>query len=119
MSVFLDGRATGVSAHPLRLSAANASSTVRLGFAGVFVGDDRVVAMQPLEVVRREGERLRLNGSFALGVARRCCLLLGPSLSMTSFATVAPRSTPPARTTCPSPAPEPVSSPWGHLMPWP
>ena len=34
---------------------------------------------QPLEVVRQQGERLRLNGSFALGVARRCCLLIGPS----------------------------------------
>jgi Acyl-CoA dehydrogenase, N-terminal domain len=69
----------GISSHLLQLSAANASRTVRLGFEGVFVSDNRVVSVQPPEVVRREGERLRLNGSFALGVARRCCLLLGPS----------------------------------------
>jgi Acyl-CoA dehydrogenase, N-terminal domain len=80
VSLLLDAEAqAGISPHLLRLSAANASSTVRLGFAGAFVADDRVVAVQPLEAVRRQGERLRLNGSFALGIAKRCCLLLGPS----------------------------------------
>ena len=80
MSLLLDAKTQrGLSPHPLHLSAANASSTVRLGFAGVLVGDDRFVRAQPLEVVRQQGERLRLNGSFALGVARRCCLLIGPS----------------------------------------
>ena len=63
----------------LRLAAANASATVRLGFDGVFVADDRVVRAQPYEVARHQSERLRLNGSFALGVAKRCCALLGPS----------------------------------------
>ena len=80
VSLLLDAKTQrGISPHPLHLSAANASSTVRLGFAGVLVGDDRFVRAQPLEVVRQQGERLRLNGSFALGVARRCCLLIGPS----------------------------------------
>jgi Acyl-CoA dehydrogenase, N-terminal domain len=69
----------GLSPHPLRLSAANASSTVRLGFTGAFVGADRVVSVQSLAAVRQQGERLRQNGSFALGIAKRCCLLLGPS----------------------------------------
>ncbi len=35
--------------------------------------------MQPYEEARAQSERLRLNGSFALGVARRSCHLLGPS----------------------------------------
>jgi alkylation response protein AidB-like acyl-CoA dehydrogenase len=80
VSVLLDAKEhAGISPHLLRLSAANASRTVRLGFAGVLMGDDRVVSVQPLEAVRGQGEKLRMNGSFALGVARRCCLLLGPS----------------------------------------
>lgn len=70
----------GLSVKPLRLSALNATSTVRLDFAGLFVGDDRVIGSQPYELARQQSERhLRLNGSFALGVAKRCCLLIGPS----------------------------------------
>jgi alkylation response protein AidB-like acyl-CoA dehydrogenase len=80
ISLVLDARAQpGLNVEPLRLSAANASSTVRLGFEGVPVAGDRVVATQPFEVARAGSERLRLNGSFALGVAKRCCGLLGPS----------------------------------------
>jgi alkylation response protein AidB-like acyl-CoA dehydrogenase len=69
----------GLTVEPLRLSAANASATVRLGFDGVLVGGDRLVSQQPYEVARHQSERLRLNGSFALGVTKRCCALLGPS----------------------------------------
>ena len=80
VSLLLDGRSQpGLSVQPLRLSAANASGTVRLGFDGVLVAGDRVVSQQPYEVARHQSERLRLNGSFALGVTKRCCALLGPS----------------------------------------
>jgi alkylation response protein AidB-like acyl-CoA dehydrogenase len=80
VSVLLDAKEQpGLSANPLRLSAANASRTVRLSFVRAFVGDDRVVTVRSLAAVRQQGEMLRLNGSFALGVARRCCLLIGPS----------------------------------------
>ena len=70
----------GLSVTPQRLSALNATRTVRLEFAGLFVGGDSVIGSQPYLAASRESEmRLRLNGSFALGVARRCCALLGPS----------------------------------------
>jgi len=81
VTLLLDARPQdGLSVTPLRLSALNATRTVRLGFAGLFVGDDKTIGSQPYETASRESEtRLRLNGSFALGVARRCCALLGPS----------------------------------------
>ena len=80
VSILLDATAhSGLSVTPLRLSAANASATVKLSFRDVFVASDRVVAVQPYEAARRQSEHLRLNGSFALGVAKRCCMLLGPS----------------------------------------
>jgi len=81
VTLLLDARAqNGLTVTPLRLSALNATRTVRLGFAGLFMGDDRVIGSQPYDIARREPEmRLRLNGSFALGVTKRCCALLGPS----------------------------------------
>jgi alkylation response protein AidB-like acyl-CoA dehydrogenase len=81
VTLLLDARPQdALSVTPLRLSALNATRTVRLGLAGLFVGEDRVIGSQPYESATRESEmRLRLNGSFALGVARRCCALLGPS----------------------------------------
>jgi len=69
----------GLSAAPARLSALNASRTVRLRFDGFRVGEDRVLGQGPIGTVHQQSERLRLNGSFALGVAKRCCLLAGPS----------------------------------------
>lgn len=80
VSLLLDARdQPGLAVEPLRLSAANASATVRLGLDGVAVPAERVVAVQPYDPARALSERLRLNGSFALGVASRCCRLLGPS----------------------------------------
>jgi alkylation response protein AidB-like acyl-CoA dehydrogenase len=81
VTLLLDARLQdGLSVTPLRLSALNATRTVRLGFAGLFVGDDQIIGSQPYESASRESEtRLHLNGSFSLGVARRCCALLGPS----------------------------------------
>jgi alkylation response protein AidB-like acyl-CoA dehydrogenase len=69
----------GLVAARQRLTAANASVTVRVSFTGVFVPDSRVVGQQPFDPARQQAEGLRPNGSLALGVARRCCTLIGPS----------------------------------------
>ena len=69
----------GLTAERLRLAAADASGTVRLSFSGVRVPAERYASQRPYDPVRDQAEGLRLNGSLALGVARRCCALLGPS----------------------------------------
>ncbi|HTX29560.1 MAG TPA: acyl-CoA dehydrogenase family protein [Streptosporangiaceae bacterium] len=62
-----------------RLSAVDASVTVRLGFDGVVIPDDRLVGQAPFDpAASTQPEGLRVNGSLALGVAGRCCRLLGP-----------------------------------------
>jgi hypothetical protein len=63
-----------------RLVAVDASVTVRLDFDGVAVPAARFIGQAPFDPaasLRPEG--LRINGSLALGVALRCCRLLGPS----------------------------------------
>ena len=70
----------GLSVTPLRLVAINASHTVRARFGGVFVGDDMAIGEQDYVTALQQSERLRLNGSFALGLVRRCCSLMGPSV---------------------------------------
>lgn len=69
----------GLAAERLRLSAADASATVRLSFTGLHVPADRYAGQRPYDPVRDQSEGLRLNGSLPLGVARRCCALIGPS----------------------------------------
>ena len=78
VTLLLDARPQpGLSVTPGRLSAANATRTVRLGFEDLFVAGDRVIGEQPYKM-SPQTDRLRLNGSFALGVARRCGILMGP-----------------------------------------
>ena len=62
-----------------RLSAMNASSTVRLVFTDFHVSRSRYVGSQTYAPGLERPEGLRVNGSLALGVARRCCELLGPT----------------------------------------
>lgn len=62
-----------------RLAALDASGTVTLAFDRLEVRADRVVSVVPHDPAAAGGSRLRLNGSLALGVARRCCALIGPS----------------------------------------
>ena len=62
-----------------RLAAVDASCTVRADFDGLTVGAERVLSVVPYDPAGSLGTSLRLNGSLALGVARRCCALLGPS----------------------------------------
>jgi hypothetical protein len=70
----------GLSVSPAHLTAINATQTVRLGFAALKLGNDRLLAQESYEAARSSGERLRLNGSLALGLTKRCCRLIGPSM---------------------------------------
>ena len=66
-----------LQAEPLRLAAVNASATVTLTFEHHWIPPDRVISIQDFDewqVADRAG--LRVNGSLALGVARRCASLL-------------------------------------------
>jgi hypothetical protein len=70
----------GLSAERQRLVAVDASVTVRLDFDGVIVPADRVAGQAPFDPAGNLAPQgLRINGSLALGVARRCCRLLGAS----------------------------------------
>jgi alkylation response protein AidB-like acyl-CoA dehydrogenase len=70
----------GLEVARCRLSAMNASSTVQLTFDDFRIPKDRYVGSQPYAPGLERPEGLRVNGSLALGVARRCCELLGPTL---------------------------------------
>ena len=62
-----------------RLAAVDASNTIRADFDGLVVGPERVLSVVPYDPAGSLGTSLRLNGSLALGVARRATTLLGPS----------------------------------------
>jgi alkylation response protein AidB-like acyl-CoA dehydrogenase len=63
----------------LALVACNASATVSLTFRHHRVGKDRVVGMMPFAAwPERDANSLRTNGALALGVASRCCRMIGP-----------------------------------------
>jgi alkylation response protein AidB-like acyl-CoA dehydrogenase len=79
-SFVLDAReCEGLGVTPLRLSAMNASSTVTVTFSNLKVPGELFVGSQPYAPGTERPEGLRVNGSLALGVARRCCHLIGPS----------------------------------------
>ncbi len=68
-----------LAAEPMRLVAVTASSTVRLAFNRHFVPADRIIGSVPhSEWLARDAMGLRTNGSLALGVAARCCTMIGP-----------------------------------------
>jgi alkylation response protein AidB-like acyl-CoA dehydrogenase len=69
----------GLTASRQRLSAVNASATVRLRFDGVMVPGERFVSQVPFDpAASLRPDRLRVDGSLALGVTGRCGRLLGP-----------------------------------------
>src|SRR5215469_2972169 len=69
-----------LSVEPLDMIAVMASRTVRVNFRNCFVSADRISHTMPLaEWQARDAAGLRSNGSLALGVAGRCCDLIGPS----------------------------------------
>jgi alkylation response protein AidB-like acyl-CoA dehydrogenase len=80
VSLILDATAQpGLTVTRERLAAVNASVTVRLDFDGVVVPAARRASQEPLDpAASLRPDRLRINGSLALGVAGRCARLLGP-----------------------------------------
>lgn len=62
----------------LQLVALDATATVRATFCGLDVPDERVTGSHPAGG-ETPAEVLRLHASLALGVAGRCCRLLGPT----------------------------------------
>jgi alkylation response protein AidB-like acyl-CoA dehydrogenase len=67
-----------LSASRLELVAVNASRTVELTFADHFVPADLITGVTPhAQWLARDAGSLRTNGSLSLGVAGRCCRLLG------------------------------------------
>jgi alkylation response protein AidB-like acyl-CoA dehydrogenase len=69
----------GLTVSRQRLSAVDASVTVRLGFDGVLIPGERLARQESFDpAASTQPEGLRVNGSLALGVAGRCCRLLGP-----------------------------------------
>jgi alkylation response protein AidB-like acyl-CoA dehydrogenase len=68
-----------LAAGRMQLVAVNASGTVELEFTGYFVPEESVCSVFPQEEwLAQEPRRLRPNGSLALGVAGRCCRIIGP-----------------------------------------
>ena len=63
----------------LRLVVLNATATVRAEFRAIELPAERVTSVQPYREGPAPPELLRIHASFALGVAGRCCRLLGPS----------------------------------------
>lgn len=69
----------GLTCERQRLVAINASVTVIARFHDHFVQCERVAKIEPYrDWAARDARALRTNGSLALGVAGRCCRLLGP-----------------------------------------
>jgi hypothetical protein len=80
VTVLLDAQdQPGLTATRRRLSALNASVTVKVTFDALFVEADRVIGQVAHDPSWEPPEGLRVNGSLALGVTRRCCALVGPS----------------------------------------
>jgi hypothetical protein len=79
VTLILDAAAQpGLTVTRQRLSAVDASVTVRLGFDGVLVPHERFAGQVPFDPAASvQPAGLRINGSLALGVARRCARLLG------------------------------------------
>jgi alkylation response protein AidB-like acyl-CoA dehydrogenase len=69
----------GLAATRQRLVAVDASATVTLTFDGLVVPAERLAGIGPHDEAGYGINNLRLQGSLALGVAGRCCRLLGPS----------------------------------------
>jgi alkylation response protein AidB-like acyl-CoA dehydrogenase len=68
-----------LAAELVQLVAVMASRTVQLRFDQQFVPADRVVHTLPLaDWQHQDRAGLRMNGSLALGLAARCCQLIGP-----------------------------------------
>jgi alkylation response protein AidB-like acyl-CoA dehydrogenase len=68
-----------LAVHRLDLVAVQACATVELAFDAYFVPDALVCSVFPhSDWLARDAQGLRANGSLAIGVAARCCQLIGP-----------------------------------------
>ena len=80
VTVVLDAKdRPGLGVTRRHLSALNASATVKLTFDALFVEEDNELERVPYDPSAERPEGLRVNGSLALGVARRCCDVIGKS----------------------------------------
>jgi alkylation response protein AidB-like acyl-CoA dehydrogenase len=70
---------SGLSVTPREMTAINATATVSLEFRSFEVDDAHVVSHSAYDPLQESGVGLRPNGSLALGVARRCCAMIGSS----------------------------------------
>jgi hypothetical protein len=68
-------------ATPVRLTAVDASRTVRLTFPDVHVPSERLVSLRPYDPAAALSDGLRTNGSLALGLVRRADRLLDGALA--------------------------------------
>ena len=80
VSLILDATAQpGLTVTRQRLSGVNASVTVRLSFDGLLVPAERFACQAPFDPAESlRPDRMRINGSLALGLVSRCARLLGP-----------------------------------------
>ncbi len=80
VTLILDAAAQpGLTVTRQRLAAVNASVTVRLGFDSVLVPAERFTGQVPFDPAESlRPDRMRINGSLALGLVSRCARLLGP-----------------------------------------
>ncbi len=80
VTLILDAAARpGLTVTRQRLAAVNASVTVRLGFDSVVVPAERFAGQVPFDPAESlRPDRMRINGSLALGLVSRCARLLGP-----------------------------------------
>jgi alkylation response protein AidB-like acyl-CoA dehydrogenase len=80
VSLLLDARENETLAvSRLRLVALNATATVSASFRGHVVPGERVTSIAPYVEGPTPPEVIRIHAAQALGVASRCCRLLGPS----------------------------------------
>lgn len=81
VSVLMDASPSAtLEVERLHLVGVNASGTVTLRFRDHLVPAERIVSEEPhADVLHRDATGLRMNGSLAIGVAARCCRLIGPS----------------------------------------
>lgn len=77
---FVDARESATLAVELNeLVALRATATMRADFTGHFVPTERVISIHPYAEGTTPAEVLRIHASLPLGVAGRCCRLLGPT----------------------------------------
>jgi alkylation response protein AidB-like acyl-CoA dehydrogenase len=76
----LDAGEGGLTVTSQRLTAVDASHTVRLEFSDLRVPTERLLSLRPFDPPAALGEGLRSNGSLSLGLVRRANTMLGDGI---------------------------------------